>query len=311
MAKRYTARVSMPIDTEGEDGNTIHGTTAVDLALLHSQRMQRNVRQGHVFHLHKIQASLVPNGGDVDTGLAVSATARWCPATKNSAKAWRHLFHVWRKQKSQKVGALGPMVRYDDFELAYSDTYANSRTSTVFTQGLGDPIAESCCIYGNATDGVDITLEDIYESLQTQPAASRFPIGNATVKASKYSQEFPPERVVGFGATFSTVAPSGNMAIEPDSGAHFQNDPVYIQDTSVLCGLIVLKAQALAEDIALFTGDDLNLQVELTYSVGLPLAKIPGKASKRMSNSAGKKQYRFSTNYRAHQRRKSWRKYRK
>lgn len=275
MAKRYTARVSMTLDTEGGDGNTIHGTTAVDLALLHSQRVQRNVRQGRVFHLHKIQATLVPNGGDVDLGLAVSATARWCPATKNSAKAWRHLFAVWRKQKMLKVGAMGPMVRHDDFELAYSDNYATSRTSTVYTGGMQDPSAEQAVIYGNATDGVDISLEDIYESLQPQALESRFPIGNAVVKSSKYSEEFPPERVVGFGATFSTVGPSGNMISEPDSGAHFQNDPVYISDGAMLCGLMVLKAQCLAEDIAGFTGDDLNLQVELTYSVGSSLATPP------------------------------------
>lgn len=271
----------MTLDTENDDGNTIFTTDVVDLALLHSQRTQRNVRQGRVFNLHKIQASLVPNGGDVDLGLAVSATARWCPATKNSAKAWRHLFAVWRKQKMLKVGALGPMVRHDDFELGYDSSYVNSRTSTVYTQGMNDPIAEKAVIYGASSDGVDITLEDIYESLQPQAQDSRFPIGNAVVKTSKFTSEFPPPRVVGFGATFSTVGPSGNMATEPDSGAHFQNDPVYISDGAALCGLVVLKANALAEDVAGFSGDDLTMQVEITYSVGSSLATPPSARGMR------------------------------
>lgn len=308
MAKRYTIRKQYTIDMEGKDAHDIVVEAHIDLAKELSQRLQSNVRQGRVFNLHKAQVALQPtlsSGDDLDVGLATQGTLRWCPATKNSAKAWRHLFGVWKKQKQLRVGAMGGLTRYDDFELAYSSTYINSRTSTVYATGMGDNTTESAVIYGASTDSSDITLEDIYESLQPQSSPSRFPIDNSVVKESKFTAEFPPERVINLGASYSAV--SHTDLGQGDSGAQVQSQPEYITDGACLAGVLVFKAQCLAEDVALNTGDVLYLNLDITFSLGIPLARTP----RSRSYQRAKYQQRISARYRGKAKRRAWKTYRK
>lgn len=297
MAKRYTATVPMIFDTEGANGND-RWWQYVDLALYHSQRVQRNVRQGHVFHIHKIQANLQSNGGDVDTGLAISGVAKWCPATKNSVKAWQHLFGVWRKQKGTRVGAIGPIVRYDDFEVAYDTNYASPRTSSIYTQGFGDTTSEHVVIYGNSIDDANVTLEDTFNSLQDQAPYSRFPISNLPVKSSKFAYEFPKERKEFFGGAMSTILPSDNALTEPDSGAVYMSVPAHVSDTPCLAGQMLLEAYFLPEDVAGFTGDNMTFWVNITYSLGSPLTP------RRKASTPRRKTYRRKTTKRTTKRTK-------
>lgn len=286
MAKRYTVTSQHQIGLEGGTSTTAYVDDQVDLAIALSKRLQRNIRQGRTFHLHKIRASLSPVGGqDLDTGMAVSGTVSYAPVTKNSRKAWNMAFQTWQAQKKLRQNAMGLGVRYDDFEVCYEDGYNTSRTSEIFTTGMGDTTSEFVAIYGSSTNSTDVTLEDIYESAQPIPSASTFPLGG-TVKSSKFTQEFPDRQRLGFGATYSSIAPSGNMVLEPDTGAIFMADPVYVQDTSVLCGILRIQAWALPEDIVGFTGDELYLNLEYTISLGNPL--VYTKPKKKMKKGGRK-----------------------
>jgi hypothetical protein len=186
-------------------------------------------------------------------------------------------FNTWRRQKQLTMSGVGLGVRYDDFEVAYNEGYATSRTSTVLTTGMSDTNSENVVIYGDSTANDDVSLRDIYESAQPQLLPSRFPISDAIVKESKFTDEFPNAQVHNYGANWSTViAPD---IAEPDSGASYNADPVYFQDDSNLCGIIVAKGYVLAEDVAGAIEDELTLQLNFTVSIGAPL--VPRKKTTR------------------------------
>ncbi len=283
MAKRYTVSYGTTL-TQNDDANQLEFDEQIDLAVLLSQRLQRNVRQGHIFKVHKMTVGLTPASGDLDLGMSVSGTVRWTPATKNSCKAWKMAYNTWRKQKALTINAVGQGVRYDDFEVAYADNYSTSRTSTLLTQGMGDTTTEKVCIYGSSTDGHDITLEDLYESSNPQALPSRFPISNNIVKEAKYTEAFPPAQIHNYGANWSTIAGVG--AGDPDSGASYNSEPVYFQDTSCLSGIIVAKGYVLAENSAISQADDQHLQLNFTVSIGSPLASKPRGRKRRAVRKA-------------------------
>lgn len=226
-----------------------------------------------------MSVGLTPAGGDLDTGLSVAGTVRWSPATKNSVTAWQMAFKTWQRQKSLTLNAVGQGVRYDDFELAYTDNYQTSRTSTILTTGMDDTNSEKVVVYGASTNSVDVSLEDIYESAQPQALPSRFPLTNTVVKESKFTQEFPPAQIHNYGANWSTIVAAGTA--EPDSGAAYNADPIYFQDTSNLCGIVVAKGYVLAEDVVGAIEDQLTLQLNFTISLGSPLVKTTKRVSKK------------------------------
>jgi hypothetical protein len=289
---RYT--VSVPIGLQqGDDANTKVFNQQIDLAVLLSQRLQTNVRQGHVFKVHKLALGLTPNGGDLDTGLSTAGTLQWCPATKNSVKSWQMTFETWRKQKQLTLNAVGQGVRYDDFEVAYSYGYVDSRTSTLLAGGMSDTASEQVCIYGVSTEAQDITLEDIYQSAQEQLPPSRFPIGNAIVKESKYTEVFPDAQTISFGANWSTIIADG--VGEPDSGTAYAAAPVYVEDKNTLCGVLLAQGYVLAEDTAGSIEDQLQLFLHITCEISTPLVYRPRrKSSKKLTNGTRSKSTRTS-----------------
>lgn len=287
MAKRYTVSKTVTLNQQ-DDANTLVFDEQIDMATLLSQRLQKNIRQGHVFHIHKMQVGLSPSGGDLDTGLSVAGTVRWAPATKNSVKGWNMAFNTWRRQKRLKINAVGLGVRYDDFEVAYnSDFIDSSRTSSLFTNGMNDDTSESVCIYGDSTEDDDVTLRDLYESAQPQALPSRFPIGNAVVKQPKFTDEFPNSLISNYGANWSTIADMDGVGV--DSGAAYNADPVYFQDTASLCGVVIAKGYVIAEDTGVGIADSLTLQLNFTVSIGTPLHYKPTKRRSRRPYKLGMK----------------------
>lgn len=281
----------------------------VDLSILLSQRLQRQVRQGRSFRLHAVQASLKPAGGNHDIGVAVQGTVSFAPATKNSVKAWQHAFHVWKKQKSLRVGAFGHIVKYDDFEVAYDVESINTRTSTVFAEGMNDSDTESLCIYGESNDGAlvtnRVTLEDIYESAkQSSLNPSRFPLDNATVKESKFTQQFPDARSVPFGAHLSANSAQTGY----DSGASVSLHKTYVKDGATLAGVLRVYATMLPENTAGHVQDDMKLTLTFTVSMGnsLTAAYPPLKRRKRPYTRRSTTAYGKSVS-----KRMKWRAYRK
>lgn len=280
MARRYQVTKSIAMGTPAS-ATDFAFDEKIDLAVLLSQRLQRNVRQGHVFNLHKIEANLRTSAGasDLDIGTAVQCEAYWCPATKNSVKAWQEAFKVWNAQKKLATNAVGGIVRYDDFEVGWTEAYSDTRTSTIYAGGLNDNTAEPVMLYGVSSGGNAITLEDIWESAQSQPAPSRFPLSNTVVKASKYTQEFPNGRQAHFGAHWSAINDSGAGM---DSGAQYNSTPAYISDGASLCGVLSVRGRILPENTIAHTQDDMTLELTFTVSIGTPLVqRTPKRKPKR------------------------------
>jgi hypothetical protein len=290
MAKRYTVTHSVNLQ-QNNDANTLEFDEQIDLSILLSRRLQRNIRQGHVFKVHKVAFGLSPIGGDLDTGLSVSGSISHCPATKNSVKAWQIAFNTWRKQKQLRIGAVGQGVRYDDFEVAWSDTLKTSRTSSLYAEGMNDSTLEDVVIFGNSTSGSDVTLEDIYTSLQEQIPRSRFPLSGIPVKDAKFSNEFPTLIRTQFGGNWSTVA--GTDVGAPDSGASYNFPPVYLEDKNTLCGVLNAKGYLLAEDVTGAIEDELALHISITCEISTPLVSRKPK-SKRYKPKGGAKRGRSS-----------------
>lgn len=317
MAKRYQLKKTFTLGTPSDPDEFVINEQW-DLALSLSQRLQRNVRQGRVFNLHSVQAQLVPphESGNQDLGLAFSGTVAWCPATKNSASAWRHAFKVWQKQKQLAVNATGGMVRYDDFEVAWGSDKITPRTSTLYAEGLSDTDTESVVIYGDSASGPlstnRVTLEDIYESARPQSAPSRFPLNNSVVKESKFTAEFPPAQTMALVASWSAQ----DNQLGHDSGAQVHAPKTYISDGASLCGLLNISGYCLPENTGTVVQDDLNLVVTVEVSLGLPLAKVPrrtpyrARMSKHSAYSKGNIRAKSGFPYGA-RKRSAWKRYRK
>lgn len=308
MAKRYTVTQTLAVGPNTGTGSDLVVDGTIDIPLLLSQRLQRNVRQGHSFNIHKAQFSLQHAGtaSDEDVGLALVGSMLHCPTTKNSARAWRTVFANWRKQKMLKVGALGPTVRFDDLEFAWSSGFTDSRTSTIFTTGLEDSYPEDLVIYGDSvasdsnTQG-SLSLEDTFESLQRTPQTSLFPLGG-TVKDRKWTQQFPEPVQTPFVAHFST------NGTETHAGATAGMSVCYPMDKAALCGVVRVFAQSKPLDTINHLPDDMTLKVTLTVSIGQSLATVPTKRSRGYTVKNGKKRVAYTH---ASRKRIAWRTYRK
>lgn len=295
MARKYTVSKNFNLGSPSDPNEYVFQETW-DLATSLSQRLQRNVRQGHVFHIHNIKTALnVPSSGNFDQGMGVSGRVMWSPATRNSVRAWQHAFGVWLKQKQQKINAVGPMVRYDDFEVAWDSAGINSRTSGLYAGGHGDFGPESVCIYGTSTSGTDITLEDIYESAQSQPAVSRFPLNNDIVKQSKFTEEFPNGRAEIYQASWSAHHVEGASF---DTGSMVSTGNLDIMDGGSLCGVLYLDGKALPENTGGHIQDDMFLTVTVTVSIGASLVYRKPK-SRRYKRKGGAKRGKSSRSRRS------------
>jgi hypothetical protein len=177
----------------------------MDLALLLSRKLGRNIRQGHSFKVKGFGAHLEYVGAtDADTGLAASVGLLYAPVTKHSVAAWRQMFKKWQKQK-QLSGKVGKYVRYDDFECAIRAGLETSRTSRVLVGGLGDSNDEAVTVYDAASSGLRTSLQDMYNSYNPIPEESTDEFG-VSVKSPKFSEYFPEYVTLGTAAKASSIA---------------------------------------------------------------------------------------------------------
>ncbi len=297
MARKYTVHHTIAMTPQDSANvSALQVNAMVDLPLLLSQRLQRNVRQGHVIHLHKVSAQVRPVvDGEYDLGTSVVGEIYHCPATKNSAKAWRHAFAVWRKQKMLKVGALGPTVRNDDFEIGWNNDLKSGRTSTIKTTGMNDDTDEDVVIYGTSSDDDELTLQDMFNSLQPLPSPSRFPIGNSVVKEAKYTTTFPMAQKTPFVAHWSGKHSDNNTPTgvldwtNVNSGMSGSISQFELQDTGTLCGVLRVRAFLGPGDDATTTPDEAVLALTFTVSIGTPLAITTGGKKKAVRRTSGAK----------------------
>lgn len=289
MARKYQTTFTIPVGTPS-DPNEDAFNAYLDLSRALSQRLQRNVRQGHVYNIHKVESQvLVPDSGNFDQGVAVSGTLAWCPATKNSVKAWQEAHKVWRAQKKLSINAIGDSVRYDDFEIGWSSNHAesNDRISSLYASGNADEDLEDIVIYGSSAAGDVVTLADLWMSAQDQAPPSRFPLSNAVVKQSKFVSEFPTAQKAGITCFWSASHVEGASF---DTGATIQNGVSYVADGASLAGVLYVEGKMLPENTIGHIQDEVYLHITVTYSLGTSL--LPYRRKKGGKKSRGKRSRR-------------------
>ena len=270
---------TIPVDLSNNPGDSTYNTY-VDLAMLLSEYYGKNIRQGQNFKLGGIQATLHPSE-DLDIGMNASVKHTYIPTVKHSRKAWNMLFSQWKAQKLL-AGKVGQHMRYDDFELGWdasSAYHSATRTSTMFSSGIGDTTSEKLMLTGSSTAGTDHTLLDYYNSQHRARSESIDPFTGAVIKAAKFNttSPFPAEQVLWSTSTASSMVDSNAT---PDMlGGAIANDSYtpFPSPANVMCGVMKLNVYVMPDD----TGSQIEDAMSLTISYHIlsfkPLEIVTGK----------------------------------
>lgn len=240
----------------------------VDLAQELSKLYSKNIRQGATFKVKGVQTTIRPANNEYDVGLASVTKYNYCPSTSNSRKAWRSMFSTWYSQKKLRAGAVGKYTRYDDLEYAYNSTMTTDRTSTLLMGGLQDGDADQMVLYGSSSENSNIfSLQDHWDSLQTQPVVSRYSWSNDPIKEPKFTSEFPLARYFTSTSEATTI-PTFEDGTEVDiqiplvdvdranqwthlGGGNTTADIHLLPECApVLCGLLDIECWVIPDDTA-------------------------------------------------------------
>lgn len=303
MLLTHTHLLETPNDTESP---TYSGQ--IDLAMLASQHLSRNVRQGQTFHIKKVSAFLRGANGDHDVGHSVTCQMKTVPTTRASRKGWNLAFNQWKKQKMLS-GKVGSYMRNDDFEVAYDYTNSNSRTSLLFSQGIGDTSQERVVLKGDSNGGQDFSIQDLMESQLPKLSASgghesRDPFNDAIIKAPKYTQKgWPADQVFGVTAVHSANMFKFDGTVNETFyfGANSeQGEMSFIKPIPSMCGIIFYEFYVNPEDTAFQIEDNAKLFLQFHIVRMTPLVYRP--KVKRMSYK--KPQSKFTSRRRSSRRRR-------
>lgn len=256
----------LPISNDNSP-HTANLDTQIDLALLLSEFYGKNIRQGNNFRLKGIQASLRPadydNSKGVDTGLSVQCQAQFIPTTKHSRDAWNNVFNQWKSQQRLRT-ELGRQTRYNDMEFCWEASKATSRTSSVYSSGIGDASAEDLCLVGQSSSGTDFVLRDYWNSSFAPPPASKDHFDNAVIKEPKMgTTPFPEDQCIHFSAFSSSIMTDYTLAgtdVTTYSGSGDSNPMLTLPKVAnILCGLMRIQAWV--------SPDDTAAQIEEDYAI--------------------------------------------
>ena len=272
--------LQLEVDVTQPDGdadeNWASGVIQVDQLL--SKELGRTIRNGNSFRLVGFGSTLrgLAGSSDLDVGFAGTNVVSYCPVTKNGVGAWQSLHKQWMKQK-QLSGGIGKYVRYDDFEIGWrspSELLASGRQSTILMSGLGDTIPEDIVLYGPSSDGVNVSLEDYYDSLNPIPLPSEDPFG-AVIKTAKFLNKFPDYRSLMMPATFSAQTTDGGYYSGAIATGEIQWLPAD-NHISHMTGTLryYFKGIAPDTDIPPAIPDELKLIITLVYEGWAPLNEV-------------------------------------
>lgn len=253
--------------------NWADGVIQVDAEL--SKKLGRTIRNGNTFRLVGFGSALRAFSGasDFDIGFAGTAAVQYCPVTKNGVGAWQSLQKQWMKQKQLSSG-VGKYVRYDDFELGWSDTdlLPVTRNSGILMGGLNDAASEKIGIYGASVDGLYVSLESYYDNLNPIPVASEDPFG-AVIKTAKFINKFPDLQTLLMPVSFSSNTTDGGYY----SGAISTGDIQWLPSDNHLSHMTgtlryFFKGVGVDTDVPPAIPDELKLIITLVYEGWAPLA---------------------------------------
>lgn len=264
----------------------------VDLSYVLSEKYGKMIRQGHNFTITGIQARLRPTNAGYDVGMAVSGSMGYMPTTKHSRRAWNQAFQMWKKQK-QLGGVVGSTVKHDDLEFCYQSSSSSGRTSTIFSQGMGDQIGAKMGLFGASSEsGLEqyFSLTDFYDSNNPVDPPSVHHWSGATIKDAKFQNKMPDAQYNYFSSTATTVfgdnPTTTSLTDDALSGAIVQTDimdfPVPAQ---ALAGLLKFTTYILPDDTDTQNEGDDKAQLEMIIYIKKwsPLAYKPRRKARRKS----------------------------
>ena len=286
---QHTVTVQQP---EDPTQNWVDGVLQIDVNL--SEQLGRTIRNGNSFRLVGYGSNLKGYIGasDQDTGFAGTAVVAFTPVTKNSVAAHQGLYKQWMRQK-QLAGAVGAYVRYDDFEVGWSDgnKLPAARNSTMLATGLEDTNTESVVLYGNSVGGSAVSLETYYNNLNPVLAPSENPFGTE-IKSAKFVDRFPDQVDLIMPTSFSAQVES---SWDPDAivGGIANGDIQWLPSDnhiSHMTGTLFYYFKGVTQDTIGPTADELKLTITLVYEGWNSLApKSSRKSSKKITENRSKK----------------------
>lgn len=269
--------------TQPDDSREYIADGVIDVALKLSQKYGRQIRQGQSFRLVGWGCSAKPEddtGGvqDFDMGFAGETTLAFQEPTKHYVKAWNQLLKIWQNQK-KLMGRVGRFVRYDDFEVAYSDSYATSRTSTIYDNPIDDSSGDKhqLVLTGNSDDSNDYTsLVSYYNGRFEALPASETQYGTV-IKAAKFDTARPLNTTgVRLSAPFQASAMMQEVGVGDDYfGGMSQAGMTFLPSDNhlnVMCGLVNYAIKAWPPDTLTQTADTMELTLTLVFEGWSPLA---------------------------------------
>ena len=268
-----------------------------------SEYYGKNVRQGNSFKLKRIDMGIQPlsnDGTDYDVGMAVQAQGVYTPTTKHTRKAWNQLFHEWKKQKSLR-GAVGSVVRYDDFELAWNDAHAagsfSGRVSAMHAGGIGDTNQESLCIQGASASGQFLTLKDYYERRNPILPPSQFPLGGGVVKDPKFTTYWPENCELQVSGTSSAVSNWDLNPVSTQFGGGITMQTAWEGNVNIFLGSMHWYLFVVPEDTITQTADKAEITMTFWIESWKPMVYRARKNRSRSNARRFKRAYRGKRSY--------------
>lgn len=262
----------------------------IDLALELSKYYGKEIRQGNTFTVVGAGATLRPSSEStaIDFGISATNYFGFIPTTKHSRRAWNNAFKMWRAQKNLR-GGVGQQIRYDDMEFAYHLDHQNSRTSTVYMQGMGDSDSEYLTLTGGSTETLlspitvgDFSLADFYNSSYPKAGASTVHWDTTVIKEPKAGDLFPAEQHFQLTATNSNNATEGIILGSKLTAAISMDDlDTFPLPHDVLCGLLNITSYVMPDD----TINQFEEEFILTVTIYVKKWKALAYPSKRRKTS--------------------------
>lgn len=287
----FTTTIEQPNDPSAD-----WATGAIQVDALLSEQLGRTIRNGNAFRLVGMGAQLRGFTGspDQDVGFSGVTSIQYCPVTKQSAGAHDKMFRQWQRQKQLRNG-VGAYVRYDDFECSWSRTspIPLARQSTIRMTGLDDTDSEVVGLFGESVNGIYVSIEDFYNSLNPVDEASTNPFGTV-IKEPKFTEKFPSPVNLEVPSSFSAVADTVPI---PDQlfGQVATGEMIWLPSDnhiSHLTGTLNYFFKGVAADTLGQIADTLKLTITLAYEGWSPLNTK--RTTKRSTMAKGKSMKRSS-----------------
>ena len=273
----------------------------IDLAMLMSEQIGKNVRQGQSFHVKQINIQLVGKDDaltdDFDVGGACTMQFKGFQTNKYARHGWNEAFKQWRRQK-QLAGAVGSAIRNDDMEFAMNYGSITSRTSSIF-RNMAASTSEKLVLGGASTIGQDWSLEDFVNTTLYPPQdPSKDHFNNSVYKENKFGDtRFPLATSVELTASQSAIATavdggilgigSGDVFSGAVSAAGVYTFP---RPLRVLCGLLSYNIILTPPDTVNQVEDNFFIRYQIHVVKTTPLVYRPKKRrSKAMYTRKGGK----------------------